>query len=156
MGFEHSMSFSAKFKPGTTPKIVATALQPVLGYSGYDESFNVAGDDEISYNQETGDLDWYSAGEVGWNFCESVQEMAKNLSGFVIEPGEIELRNHDTGDLENAISHYFFGPSENAIKRYQADKYMTEALELLQPHFPDDALHSVSQILIANLPGTSV
>jgi hypothetical protein len=121
MGYEHSLNAEINFKPGVTIEAALLALKPLSDYCNWTEQALLANklpqDDSVVITTEDGvihHLSLYSGGEVSHSFPDLVDAFAKNLS-TIAEPGMIKLRDHDTGDLENAISVIWYGdPAEVA------------------------------------------
>ncbi|OZA27085.1 MAG: hypothetical protein B7X93_09670 [Hydrogenophilales bacterium 17-61-9] len=148
MGYDHSMCLHAQVKSGVTVDQVAEVIKPLLEYWGAEinseeSSFN----NKFSFDPETGDLDVETAGEVGYGYRDLVEEAASRLSQIVEGAGEIELRNHDTGDLDNAISVIEFGPSDEAIKAYIEKRDIDEGLELMKLHLPEEKIEAIRALI---------
>lgn len=73
--------------------------------------------------------------------------MAANLNEIVLEAGQIELRDHDTGDLDNAITIIEFGPSDEAINAYVRKRDIDAALILIGNHLPQDKIAAIRAMI---------
>lgn len=125
MGFSHSMTADVAFKPGVTVNQAIAALAPLSKYHGWIEADLIAGvqlygedrADITELNGEIQQLTIYTSGEVVHSYQDFVDAFAKELES-IAEAGSIELRDHDTGDLENAITKIWYGePSEVAAAK---------------------------------------
>lgn len=138
MGYSHTMTVTAMVKPGTAPSQIAEAFRPILDYFGHDddvfeggETIIQVGDDEFSFNPTTGHLSVSVYGDVSYGHSDLVDQVADNLGPLAAEPGEIELYNHDTGDIDNAKSTFVFGPNAETINLYVAKQKMESGLALI-------------------------
>lgn len=137
MGYDHSLNAGINFKPAVSMDDVFSCLHPLLDYFGwtgedilenrleYDNSFEIT---------ENGDavqhLSIYTSGEVGDSFPDVVQAFAKHLAPLA-KPGVIELRDRDTGDLENAIHKIWYGNPDQVVQAQRLHAWH-EACELLR------------------------
>lgn len=153
MGYDHTMHLKAKVAAGITVQQVAEAFKPIMEYAGYDgiDAFTkretVNGEDEFSFDPQTGELAVSTYGEVGYGYYDLVCEMAANLGRIVAEPGEIWLYDHDTGDIDEAKTVIEFGPSEEAIKTYIAKRDIEAGLKMMEPHLCGDKLDALRRWL---------
>lgn len=115
MGYDHSLNAEINFKPAVSIDDVLLCLHPLLDYFEWTKEElleNRLDSDNSVEITENGDavqhLSIYTCGEVGYSFPDTVQVFANNLAPLA-EPGFIELRDHDTGDLENAIHKIWYG-----------------------------------------------
>jgi hypothetical protein len=139
MGYDHSMRAEVTFKPGISVTQALNALGPLVEYRGWAEEDLIMGvqlrdNDRVDITAANGDiqhLSIYTSGEVCHSYHELVDKVAEHL-GSIAEAGSIELRNHDTGDLENAITTIWYGePSAvAAAKRSHAWSQAQEALRV--------------------------
>ena len=141
MSYDHSMNLTARLKEGITREQVAEALEPLRDYMGWSkeevlQGESLTGDDEIHWEMlgPPGDdrltLSIYTSGETGNGLYEILAKTAKNLSGLV-EATYFEHRDHDTGDLENAISRIWVG-SDEEINEAQRAKAREDAIDVLR------------------------
>jgi hypothetical protein len=137
MGFEHSMNAEIDFKPGVLLEEVFSALLPLSKRRGWKSeellANNLRYEDEVEITVENGvveRLSIYTGGEVSHSFPVTVNAFAEGLAA-IAEPGCILLRDHDTGDLENAIDSIWYGlPAEvEAAQRVAAWKKVKEMLQ---------------------------
>ncbi|WP_201211366.1 hypothetical protein [Rhodocyclus purpureus] len=138
------MHLKAKVTAGTTVQHVADAFKVLMEYSGHDGvdafSSRVMGEDEFFYDPQMGDLAVSTYGEVRYGYADLVREFACNLGRIVVEPGEIWLYDHDTGDIDEAKTVIEFGPSEEAIKAYIATREIEAGLKLMEPYLSHEKL----------------
>lgn len=158
MGYEHSMSAEINFKLGVTIEQALTALQPLSSYHGWDESelvsgIGLPGDDTVNITVEEGPItrmSIYSCGEVGHSYSDLVEAFAAKLE-HITEPGTIELRDHDTGDLDNAISTIWFGDPAEMLAAQRMDSW-AKAQSLLRDAGVSDAMLNTFAALGQFLP----
>jgi hypothetical protein len=153
MGYNHTMHLKAKVVAGTTVQQMAEAFKPIMEYAGYDgiDAFTkrktVNGEDEFSFDPQTGELAVSTYGVVAYNYRNLVREVAANLGRIVAEPGEIWLYDYDTGDIAEAKTVIEFGPSEEAIKAYRAKRDIGNGLELIKPHLSAEKFEALRRWL---------
>lgn len=154
MSFDHSLNACIKVKHGVTPDQIAAAFQPIFAYLGCDGVEVVTGQqdmpsdlDKFSWDVETCTIDVYTCGEVADSYSELVQEVATAIGPLSAEPGELELCDHRTGDLHNAISYFEYGESLDAINAWRKAGDVTSALELLAEHFDPEVMAKVRGIV---------
>lgn len=148
MSFDHSMSLCcAQVKEGVSKEQVREALMPVLKVFGADKKDSAVYGCEFIFNEETGDVYLDTYGEVGDSFDDKVRDVAANLNEIVLEAGQIELRDHDTGDLDNAITIIEFGPSDEAINAYVRKRDIDAALILIGNHLPQDKIAAIRAMI---------
>lgn len=137
MSFEHSFHFHGKAKPGVTKEQVINKMQAFSEYMGWDKEdlkhgHQLADDDEVEFSITDSQLSVsiYSSGEVGDSLPTQVATLCSQLTE-VMEPSRVELHDHSTGDLENAITYYWIGEGEELamLKRHMACQ---EALDVLR------------------------
>lgn len=151
MGFDHSLNFGASVRPGTPVEEVADAMAAVLHYHGYgaDDFNRLSGDNCLDYGPENGHLSVYFSGPVSYDHSDRVEQMAASLGRIVIEAGEIHLRDFNTGDLENAITTFYFGPTPEAIEDYQFKKELESSLAALAAYLDAEALEKIREAALA-------
>lgn len=153
MGYNHTMHLKTKVAAGVTLQQVAEAFKPIMEYMGYDgvDAFTkretVDWEDEFAFDQKTGDLAVSTYGQVGYHYYDIVRELAANLGRIVTEPGEIWLYDHDTGDLDNSKTVIEFGPSEEAINVYIAERDIEAGLNLIGRHVGKEEMNRLREIL---------
>jgi len=137
MSFDHSFHFQANAKPGVNKEQVINKMQAFSEYMGWDEGDlqhgrQLPGDDEVEFSVSGSQLSVSicSSGEVGDSFCTQVATLCEQLTE-VMEPCRVELHDHSTGDLENAITYYWIGEGEELalLKRHLACQ---EAFDVLR------------------------
>jgi len=115
MGYDHSLSMAVRFKPGVAKEQVIAALKPITTYFNWssekllNDSLGIENSIEWLFHGEmVKQILLETAGEVGHNYEGLVKAVAANLDSLAL-PGMIDLRDHSTGDLENAISEFWYG-----------------------------------------------
>lgn len=122
MGYEHSLSVEVTFNKGVKIELIASVFKPILDYCEIDLlKGEVHGDNEFTFDPETGEFYLFTAGEVSAGFADMIEEVANDLGPLCSEAGEFTLKDFDTADLENAITTFVFGPSDEAIVQYRFD-----------------------------------
>ncbi len=149
MGYAHSMMFNAMVRKGVTVQQVEAALKPLIDYfgRGLNEGDGVSDDAIFEFNEENGELDCNTYGDVGYGYYDLVYEVAQNLAAIVAEPGEINLYDHDTGDIENAKTVLLFGPTEASINDYVAKRDIGEAMDLMKDHLPAEKIEAIRALI---------
>jgi hypothetical protein len=151
MGYDHSMLLDAKVAPGTSIEEVKVALMPIIVRLGLDPDSVFQrqdfADEEFYFDEETGTLHVSTYGEVGYDYNETVQEVATRLGRIVAEPGEIWLIDHDTPDPDEAKQAFEFGPSEEAIKAYIAKRDIEAGLKMISQHVSAATLEALRNLL---------
>lgn len=148
MGYDHSMSLRAQMKKGVTLDQVAEAIAPLLKYLDAEiNSPEPSFDDEFLFDPETGVLSISTGGEVKDSYFIEVEEVALRLGKIVEAAGEIQLRDHSTGDLDNAISVIEFGPSSEAIRTYKAERDIAAAMDLMKPYLPENKIDEIRALI---------
>ncbi len=137
MGYDHSMNVEIDFKPGVSIDAALAALKPLSDYCGWEREGllrnKLSGDDSIEITVEEDailHMSIYTCGEVSHSYPDLVRDFAERLRG-IAEAGSIELRDHDTGDLENAISTIWYGDPDEVVAAQRVDAWQ-EAAALLQ------------------------
>ena len=122
MGYDHSLNAEIDFKPAVSVDDVLFSLHPLMDYFGWrkEEILENGLDGENSVViTENGDavqhLSIYTCGDVGYSFPNVVQAFAEKLAPLT-KAGFIELRDHDTGDLENAIHKIWYGNPDEVMQ----------------------------------------
>lgn len=105
-------------------------------------------DHNITWDEKSQVLDLYTCGEVGYGFGDLVVAAAANIGPLTAQPGSFELRNHDTADLESAISEYEYGESEEAISAWTRKCDCESALELLARHINPSSMAKIKEIVM--------
>ena len=146
MSFDHSMSLFAEVKEGVSNDQVLEVLMPVLKVFGAKDGESVYGCD-FNFDEESREVSLDTYGEVGDSFYETLKTVASNLNGIVSEAGGLELRDHDTGDLDNAVSPIFFGPSEEAINAYVRKRDIDQALALMMDHVGEEKIEAIRALI---------
>lgn len=147
MGYGHTMYLNAGIKPGVTADQVATAIKPLLEYFGYDLHIGDTRNKEIAFDPSTGELVVTTYGDVCYAYIDIVRAVAANLGRIVAQPGEIWLYDHDTGDLDNAKTVIEFGPSDEAINVYIAERDIEAGLNLIGRHVGKEEMNRLREIL---------
>lgn len=115
MSYDHSMNASIKLLPPVGVEAALLMLQPLADYFDWTQN-------EIVSNELTGDhtvefiiaadqvtqINLFTCGEVPYDFPKIVDAFASSLTDYA-EPGYIDLRDHETGDLDNAIATIWYG-----------------------------------------------
>lgn len=137
MGYSHSMSAEIPFKSGVSIDAALAALKPLSDYCGWrlDDLLNndLSGNDSIELTVEEDIVLYmsiYTCGEVSYSYPEHVCAFAEHLRNLA-EAEAIELRNHDTGDLEGVISTFWYGDPDE-VKAAQRIHAWQEAADLLR------------------------
>lgn len=152
MGYSHSMNSEIAFKPGVSVDAALTALLPLSDYCGWrrDDLLknDLPGDDSIELTIEEDIILYmsiYTCGEVSHSYPELVCAFAEHLRD-IAEAGMIELRDHDTGDLEAAISTIWYGDPDE-VKAAQRIHAWQEAAALLRSvGTPEDLLNAMATL----------
>lgn len=142
MSYDHSMNLTARMAEGVTRPQIRKVFAPIIDYV---ESY------ELNFGAN-GEFSFYSSGDVGDVFCDLLEGLADSLGPLVDEPSEIELSNHDTADLGNAITRIVFGPTKEAKAIFAAKRDAGAAIQLLKPHIPMESLTRIRQILMDSIP----
>lgn len=152
MGYSHSMMFNTVVRKGVTAQEVEVALKPLIDYfgKGLNTGDEVGYDSSFDFVDETGELDCNTYGDVGYGYYDLVCEVAQNLAAIVEEPGEIELYDHDTGDIDNAKTAIVFGPSGESINAYVAKRDIDKALGLMKHHLSDEKIGAIRALIAAS------
>lgn len=154
MGYDHTLTADIEIKDRVTADQIATAMEPVFSYFGYDGAKVLAGtetlyrDHNINWDEESQVLDLYTCGEVSGEFSNLVAAAAENIGPLTAQPGSFELRNYNTADLESAISEYEYGESEKAISAWLRKGDCDSALELLAKHLDPSIMGKIRQIVM--------
>lgn len=156
MGFDHSMNASVDFKPNVTIDMVINALEPIATYNNWTRediiNENLKGDDEFTFEEVSGQvtsIDLYTCGEVCYSYKSLVEQFAENLKE-IAQPGRIEFRDHDTGDLENAISDIWFGAEPELGAAIQAYEWSNAVHQLCAAGISIDTINAMGAL--AGLP----
>lgn len=149
MGYNHTMMFNTVVRKGVTAQEVEVALKPLIDYfgKGLNTGDEVGYDSSFDFVDETGELDCNTYGDVGYGYYDLVYEVAQNLAAIVAEPGEINLYDHDTGDIENAKTVLLFGPTEASINDYVAKRDIGEAMDLMKGHLPAEKILAIRALI---------
>lgn len=148
MGYEHSLNFMAQLRPGTTRAQLEAAMKPLTDYWG-SPLFEERGFD-VEHDPDAGTFYMNTYGEVGYGYFDTVSAIAANLGQIASEAGEIELYDHDTGDLDNAKAVIMFGPSEESINAYVVKRDIAEGLELMKRHLPAEKIEAISALIASS------
>lgn len=149
MGYDHSLSTSATLKQGVMLDQLVVALEPLFKYFGYDghKVFNgteeLYSDHEFHWLPETREFSIYTNGDVRDDFEDLVEKVAKILGPLVEQPGEFELKNFDTADLDNAITEIAYGESEAVIKQYKSEVDIIQAMFILEKHLTVPVMNQI-------------
>jgi len=131
----HAYSLDTAFttRPGVSVEQIAEALAPLAGAFSWPHDWVTTGQDEFGEGVHIEPLqggglhvDIHMQGEGPDDTYETFEKCAKNLSPLVCDATMLEFRDHDTGDLENAISRHWCGP---AVAVQEAKRKFT-ALEI--------------------------
>lgn len=146
MSFDHSMSLFAEVKEGVGKDQVLEALMPVLKI--FDAKDGKSGDGcDFTFDEEGRKVFLDTYGDVGDSFDDALKSVASNLNGIVSGAGKLELRDHDTGDLDNAVIPMFFGPSEEAINAYRRKRDIDQALALMSDHVGEEKIETIRALI---------
>jgi hypothetical protein len=131
MGYDHSLTAHISFKAGVTTDVFLLALEPLTTSNDWNPegilSDDLPGEDIVAIEFIDGyvsKVELRTAGEVPHNFIDTVQEFADGLE-LLAQAGYIDLRNHDTGDLDISISKIWYGlpyDIESAKKMHACDQ----------------------------------
>ena len=153
MSYDHSLCGNGSLKEGVALNQLVDALAPLFEYLGIDGEKAFLGTAKVPmgfefyYLPESRAFSLNTYGEVGWSFDDAVEACCNGLCSIVDAAGSMRLVNHDTGDIDNAVSEYFFGPTSEAIEQYSFDGDMAEIRGLLSAHLADTAVDQlVAQI----------
>ena len=151
MGYAHSLTTEASLKVGTTLEQVVTALAPLFDYFGYDGFKAFAGkartgDNQFSFDPESGWLELSTSGEVGYSFRDLVVDAAAALGPLTETPSEFVLSDYDTGDLDDAREEILYGATVEAVERYEFQNNLGYAMSLLDTHLPRDVVSNLREI----------
>ncbi|MHB8408283.1 MAG: DUF6806 family protein [Acidiferrobacterales bacterium] len=153
MGFDHRLSCDTHLKPETTVEQVVEALSPLLDDFGFSRekvaaalhnagkfNYGSSEDDHIQYDPETGSLEFWTCGHVSGDFPEAVSQTAQRLGPLSNAAGYLLLQDHDTPNLDEAQTEFYFGPSEQAIKDYRFEMDLSEAMRTLSAHLNEETV----------------
>lgn len=140
--YDHSMYMEASLIPGTTVEQVKDAISPIW------EKMEKRGLIFI-YSPESGGLTIETTGDADCDYADTVREALDNLSPLLVESGEAELRDHDTADLENAITRLVFGPTEESRKEFTIKRDIETALDILSDHISAEGIKALRSELHA-------
>lgn len=140
MGYLHQLNVDLRVKVGTSMAELVSALAPLFEYFGH-EGFDTLAkgrasempDHLFQYSPETGDLHIYTNGEVCFDFKDLVDQCAENLGPLLQEVGTLHLENHTTAELDDAVSTVVAGPTAEAIREFEFNATLGQAVALLEP-----------------------
>lgn len=147
MSFAHSLSGNAVLRKEVNLDGAVEIMKPLFGYFGLkDESIHamLAGEIEgprgieAGFNEGTRNLYFYTSECVNGNFHDAIKETIIRLNGAVEKAGYLILQDYDTANLENAVTDFWFGPSEQAIMDGMFESNLEKATSLLTEFLGDD------------------
>ena len=153
MSFDHSLSGNAVLRKEVNLDGAVEIMKPLFGYFGLkDESIHailageIAGPRgiEAGFNEGTHDLYFYTSECVNDNFHDAIEETIVRLNGAAEKAGYLTLQDYDTADLENAVTHFWFGPSEQAIMSGMFESNLEKATSLLAEFLGDEEAHRIA------------
>lgn len=156
MGYDHSLNAAVYFKPAVKIVDALSSLTPLSDYFGWtladllenhldnENSVQITADDGVITH-----LSIYTCGEVGHSFSDLVQAFAEKLSA-IATPSSIELRDHDTGDLENAIQLIWYGDPDEVVQAQRVHAWHEAAAALRGVGIAEDVLTKVASLLELN------
>lgn len=154
MSYDHSMSMTAYLKPDVSMEQIYEALKPIMESRGV--SFDdlkahrlLGGDDEFTFDQESGELYLYTAGDVGGSYEEMIERAVSNLSALCTQPGTARLNNYSTADLENAITEFIIAPSPEAAEDFEFQQLKEKFLENVERFIGGDQVEQLEGVLNA-------
>lgn len=114
--YDHTMNANITFKNGVTIEAAVIALTPLMRHFSWTreqilEQSSLGGQDFVQIYMagvNTRSMVIHTCGDVGDSYRSVLIEFAGNLSTLA-EPGQVELSNHDTADLEHAIEKIWYG-----------------------------------------------
>lgn len=140
MSFDHSLSGYAMLRKEVDLDGAIEVVTPLFGYFGLEngairavllgESNGPSGT-EARFNKDTSELYFYTSGNVNNAFDDVIKETIVRLNGAVEKAGYLTLQDYDTADLENAVTDFWFGPSEQAIMEGMFESNLEKATALL-------------------------
>ena len=153
MSFDHSLSGNAVLRKEVNLDGAVEIMKPLFGYFGLkDESIHaiLAGEIEgprgieAGFNEGTRNLYFYTSECVNDNFHDAIEETIVRLNGAAEKAGYLTLQDYDTADLENAVTHFWFGPSEQAIMSGMFESNLEKATSLLAEFLGDEEAHRIA------------
>lgn len=109
---------------------------------------DLPGDDSIELTVEEDfilDMSICTSGEVSHSYPEHVCAFAEHLRD-IAEAGAIELRDHDTGDLEGAISTIWYGDPDEVIAAQRIYAWQEAADLLWSVGTPEEVLSTMATL----------
>jgi hypothetical protein len=154
MSFDHSLTTTVRLKADTTEDQVADAVWPLAEYFGLKRD-GVLGNhnhSRIIFEIEPAgegrkNLYIYTCGDVTDGYRDSIDKTALKLAPLADEAASLTLKNFDTADLENAIEHFRFGPSEELIETLARKEAGMVALKSLENCLGEAEMKAVKAIL---------
>ena len=153
MSFDHSLSGNAVLRKEVNLDGAVEIMKPLFSYFGLkDESIHaiLAGEIEgprgieAGFNEGTRNLYFYTSECVNDNFHDAIKETILRLNGAVEKAGYLTLQDYDTADLEDAVTDFWFGPSEQAIMDGMFESNLEKATSLLAEFLGDEEAHRIA------------
>lgn len=153
MSFDHSLSGYAMLRKEVDLDGAIEVVTPLFGYFGLEngairavllgESNGPSGT-EARFNKDTSELYFYTSGSVNSAFDDVIKETVRRLNGAADTAGTLTLKDYDTADLENAVTHFWFGPSEQSIMDGKFNNNLTIATALLAEVLGNDEAYRLA------------
>lgn len=151
MSYDHSLAINAAIENGVTTAQIADALKPLFELWDFTEQTIVEGrsdtEAELDYDPDSGDLNFYTSGDVSYDYENYVVEAMSRLGPLCRTAGQAVLSDHDTGDLDNARMYIVFGKDEKSREEFARKRDMNAAMELLAMHYEENIIDQVRAIL---------
>lgn len=127
---DHALNINISYHPNVEFHQLVDALKPLLEYHGVDveavkqnKGLAPSNYDGIELNQHPDSpnfLHVYTSGDVSESYDNLVAEVAENLTPLCA-PTKIELHDHDTAELSDAIRVYWIGDGPDLIQAQRAE-----------------------------------
>ena len=149
MSYDHSLNITATVKPGTTHAELDEAFSEILKYFDVKHfaEMNQSYRHESSFDESSGELFLYTAGDVGDFYIEKVKAVLKKLGMLTVKPGFARLTDHDSGDTENAVTKIVFGSSDEAVENHEKTLAVEAAMESIQSFLHENQYDEVKKML---------
>lgn len=142
MGYYMKTNIVGKFRDDVTHEQFWKVISPVI--DGYEIEGN--------YDESTKCVNLTAYGQASGCYYDELSELAKELGKLSAEVGWISLSNYDDPNLEDAISDFYFGPSEEAIQKYKSVSAVSHALSMIRGHVPAETFEAVRGLLAQAIP----
>jgi len=150
--YDHSLNAEIHFMPGVSVDAAILALKPLADSRGWTSenilAKNLSNDDKVALIAEgevIQHLSLYTCGDASHLFASHVEAFAEKLKE-IAEPGFIELHDHDTGDVANAITTYWYGDPIEVAQAQRLHAWHASAARLRDVGIPPTVLAAMASI----------